>query len=180
MTPKHCPHCGTSLPDADRWPKVCANPDCKEEVFLNPIPAANLVVPVEGGGVLMIRRNINPGHGEIGIPGGYMDRHETWEQCASRELWEETGVVVRERDVRLFMVLSYPPAPLVLYGASMRVLKPEEIPDWKCEECMETLVIDKPTPTAFRGHDTVLDQFFRIWTGDVEAYLKIIDDGAPN
>jgi ADP-ribose pyrophosphatase YjhB (NUDIX family) len=47
-----------------------------------------------GNRILWIRRATAPGIGSWALPGGYMERSETPESAASRELLEETGVTV--------------------------------------------------------------------------------------
>jgi 8-oxo-dGTP diphosphatase len=46
--------------------------------------------------VLLIQRGNEPFKGCWAFPGGFMDMDETTEQCAIRELEEETGLVVSE------------------------------------------------------------------------------------
>lgn len=46
--------------------------------------------------VLLIQRGNNPYKGQWAFPGGFMDMDETTEQCAIRELEEETGLIVFE------------------------------------------------------------------------------------
>jgi len=46
--------------------------------------------------VLLIQRGNEPFKGCWAIPGGFMDMDETTEQCAIRELHEETGLVIEE------------------------------------------------------------------------------------
>ena len=46
--------------------------------------------------VLLIQRGDNPFKGEWAFPGGFMNMDETTEQCAIRELDEETGLKVNE------------------------------------------------------------------------------------
>ena len=46
--------------------------------------------------VLLIQRGIEPYKGCWALPGGFMNMDETTEQCAVRELEEETGLVVSE------------------------------------------------------------------------------------
>ena len=44
--------------------------------------------------VLLIERGNEPFKGHWAFPGGFMDMNETTEQCAIRELEEETGIVL--------------------------------------------------------------------------------------
>lgn len=44
--------------------------------------------------VLLIQRGEDPFKGSWALPGGFMDMDETAEQCAIRELKEETGLVI--------------------------------------------------------------------------------------
>ena len=46
--------------------------------------------------VLLIERGFEPFKGCWAFPGGFMDMDETTEQCAIRELKEETGLVVEK------------------------------------------------------------------------------------
>ena len=46
--------------------------------------------------VLLIERGIDPYKGCWAFPGGFMNMDETTEQCATRELEEETGLKVSE------------------------------------------------------------------------------------
>jgi ADP-ribose pyrophosphatase YjhB (NUDIX family) len=45
--------------------------------------------------VLLVRRNIEPQIGQLALPGGYMNLGETWQQAGARELFEETGTIIR-------------------------------------------------------------------------------------
>lgn len=46
--------------------------------------------------VLLIQRANSPFKGGWAFPGGFLDMNETLEQCAIRELQEETGLVLKE------------------------------------------------------------------------------------
>ncbi len=49
------------------------------------------MVLVEDGKVLLIKRAYEPFKGQWAIPGGRLEGDETAEQCAAREMKEETG-----------------------------------------------------------------------------------------
>ena len=57
-----------------------------------PVPTVDIIIEVEGGIVLIERKN--PPHGWA-IPGGFVDYGETVEAAAVREAREETGLVVK-------------------------------------------------------------------------------------
>ncbi|MEU8778906.1 NUDIX domain-containing protein [Streptomyces sp. NPDC048606] len=65
------------------------DPDAPEANSL--VPAASAVVVDEGGRVLLQRRTDN---GMWALPGGRMDLGESIGDCAVRETYEETGVIV--------------------------------------------------------------------------------------
>ena len=71
--------------------------------YKNPFPTVDIIIEVEGGIVLIERKN--PPHGWA-IPGGFVDYGETVEAAAVREAKEETGLVVRL--TRLLGVYSDP------------------------------------------------------------------------
>ncbi len=94
---RFCPCCGARL-DA-RVLKVGEPPRlvcsaCAFVFFLDPKVAAGVVFAYDGG-VLLVQRAIHPSYGKWVFPGGYVDRGETPEAAALREVREESGLVVR-------------------------------------------------------------------------------------
>ncbi len=61
--------------------------------YRNPIPTVDIIIELEGGGVVLIQRK-NPPLGWA-IPGGYVDYGESLERCAVREAREETSLDVK-------------------------------------------------------------------------------------
>ena len=106
-TYKFCPQCGGEL--AKRLLKageperlVCGS--CGFVFYLDPKLAAIAVVPLDGG-VVMVRRSIDPGYGLWVVPGGFVDVGEPVEEAVVRETLEEARLAVRVE--RLLNVYSY-------------------------------------------------------------------------
>ncbi len=79
---------------------VCTR--CGHIMYVNPYPAACLVVIGESG-ALLTRRAIEPHCGEWCLPGGFLEWGESPKEGARRELLEETGL----RAGRLSIIGAY-------------------------------------------------------------------------
>lgn len=73
-------------PGDDRERLTC--PDCGFIAYENPKMVAGSVVSVDGR-IMLCRRAIEPRHGYWTLPAGFLELHETPEQGAMREAWEE-------------------------------------------------------------------------------------------
>jgi ADP-ribose pyrophosphatase YjhB (NUDIX family) len=73
-----CPHCGGAV-----------------EKYRNPLLTVDIIIEVEGKGVVLIKRR-NPPLGWA-IPGGFVDYGESLEMAAVREAREETSLAVKLR-----------------------------------------------------------------------------------
>ena len=143
-TYKFCPQCGGALVkkrlkagEPERL--VCRA--CGFVFYIDPKLATIALVPLNGG-VVMVRRGIDPGYGLWVVPGGFVDVGEPVEEAVVRETLEETHLQVRV--ARLLNVYSYRDSPTVVVAylteylagelaagdesLEARVFGPEEIP----------------------------------------------------
>lgn len=84
--PRFCPQCGHDGLSPS-WPKIC--PACHHQEHGNPLPVVLAILPVHDA-VILVRRGIDPGKGQWALPGGFINRYETPEQAAAREILEES------------------------------------------------------------------------------------------
>jgi ADP-ribose pyrophosphatase YjhB (NUDIX family) len=75
------------VPDGDDRERLTC-PDCGFIDYQNPKMVAGSVVSV-GDKIMLCRRAIEPRRGFWTLPAGYLELHETPEQGAMREAWEE-------------------------------------------------------------------------------------------
>ncbi len=142
---RYCPRCGHALEDrrvVEHEPlrRVC--PACGTVYYLDPKVAVGAICRTVQGGVVLLRRGIDPGYGRWTFPGGYVDRGETLEKAACREVLEEIHAEVRLTGLLNAYSYDGQPVVVVVYTAEItggelrggeealevRVFAPAEIP----------------------------------------------------
>ena len=96
------------------------------------------VMLMKDGKVLLGCRKGSHGAGEYAWPGGHLEYMESFEDCARREVREETGIEIENlRLVRLGNLRDYPPKHYVditlmadWKSGEPRVMEPERYEDW--------------------------------------------------
>src|SRR5262245_31949501 len=163
MTPRQknscCSYCGQPFTEAQSWPRTCGS--CSSINYVNPLPVAVTLLPVDGG-ILCVRRTIEPARGKLALPGGFLELNETWEQGCARELREETCVAIDASEVRLFRVYSAAPEGLLLIFGLARPRPAADLPDFLAnEEASEMLVLAVPAQLSVPLHTLVLAEYFQ-------------------
>ena len=139
---------------------------CGNTTFLNPLPVSVILLPVDDG-VLLVRRNIEPQIGQLALPGGYMNLGETWQQAGARELFEETGIIIRPTEVREFRVKSAPGGTtLLVFGLAPAVTIAGFAGFVPNEETQEVCLVTAPQELAFSTHTEALREYFASRTGN--------------
>ncbi len=129
---------------------VCTSAACGFVFYLDPKVAVGTIIRMPDGGIVLVKRAIEPGFGLWVFPGGYVDRGEDVRLAAVREAREEAGIDVRLDD--LVGIYSYPGSTpvVIVYGATW--LSGELALDDENSEIRAFAAADLPWPTmAFRS-----------------------------
>jgi 8-oxo-dGTP diphosphatase len=118
---RFCPRCGGAL---DRWtvkasePKRLVCQSCAFIFYQDPKVVAGTVFTLDGG-IVLLKRGVEPAFGQWVFPSGYVDRGESVQDAAIRETKEESQLDVRLNS--LLNVYSYPRSPnvIVVYVAEV-------------------------------------------------------------
>ena len=142
---RFCPVCGSPLEPRILKPGeperlVCTG--CGFVFYLDPKIAVGTIIRVAGGGIVLVRRAIEPGFGKWVFPGGYVDRGEEIKSAAIREAREECGLDIELKGlVDIYSYAGRTPI-IIVYAATIaggtlcaddecleaRVFAAEEIP----------------------------------------------------
>jgi ADP-ribose pyrophosphatase YjhB (NUDIX family) len=119
---RFCPVCGKTLQyrllkQAEPERLVCE--DCEFVFYQNPKVAACTICVMDGG-IVLLRRAIEPELGKWVFPGGFVDRGESVEHAAVRETLEEVNLRVAVTGI--LDVYSFAPHEIVVivYAAEVR------------------------------------------------------------
>ncbi len=165
-----CHFCGVAH-TSEGWPRKCAA--CSQTTYRNPLPVIVTMIPlprrvIERGlahtemDLLVVRRSIDPHIGGLALPGGYVDFGETWQEAASRELWEETGYSIPADTFKLHVIktatngslLIFCICPPVSFAEILKTFKPNH-------EVSELAEADSSTNLCFETHNAILQEFVR-------------------
>ena len=119
---RFCPRCGGRfeeriLKEGEPGRLVCGA--CSFVFYLGPKLVAGVIFEMSGG-IVLIKRAIEPGYGKWTFPGGFVERGEVAEAAAERETLEETGVEVEVTGiVGLYTYEGQVPAIAVFAGRAV-------------------------------------------------------------
>lgn len=98
------------------------------------------VIVIKDGKVLLGKRRNAHGEGDWSFPGGHLEFNESWEDCASRETFEETGIAIKnirfgtatndifpaeeKHYITIFMLSDYD-------SGEVKVMEPEKCEKWE-------------------------------------------------
>ena len=135
-----CPRCGQRRGHRANGPFRCDG--CSFEWYFTPPAAVGALISDPAGQLLLLVRGKAPGRGMLGVPGGFVDPGESLEEALTREVLEETSLVVTRhsyltsapniyeyKGTRLQVIDAY----YVCGVDSFDCLKPQEseVSDWR-------------------------------------------------
>ena len=131
---RYCPRCGGPLATRilkEIEPARLVCDQCSFVFYLNPKVAACTIVMHEGG-IVLLRRSIEPEKGKWVFPGGFVDRGESVQTAAVRETREEVNLRVSLTGILDAYSLGSHDVVVVVYAADVvgGELK-------ACDECEE-------------------------------------------
>ena len=118
---RYCPKCGGGLDKKivkSNEPKRLVCQACSFIFYQDPKVVAGTVFTLNGG-IVLLKRGVEPAIGKWVFPGGYVDRGESVQEAAVRETKEECLLDVRLGP--LLNVYSYPRSPnvIIVYTAEV-------------------------------------------------------------
>jgi ADP-ribose pyrophosphatase YjhB (NUDIX family) len=107
---KYCSECGervVRVQDAHPGQRRYTCVACGTTHYENPRIVVSSIVCWRDK-ILLCRRSHEPGRGQWAVPAGFLECGETLEECAVRELAEETGAVLAAGSLELYSITNMP------------------------------------------------------------------------
>lgn len=130
--------------------------------------------------VLLIERGLEPYRGHWALPGGFMHMDETLEQCAARELHEETGVsLVDLKQIGAFSSVHRDPRGRVITVAFLGLVNKSHYRLLAGDDAADArwFMLEALPPLAF-DHDEIIytaTRHLRDMVATTPAVLKLLD-----
>src|SRR5437870_8887601 len=163
---RFCPRCGGDLEKRvvkATEPKrlVCLN--CSFIFYQDPKVVAGTIFALDGG-IVLLKRGVEPAMGKWVFPGGYVDRGESVQEAAIRETREESQMDVKLGP--LLNVYSYPRSPNVIVVYAAQVVGGELA---AADESLEARIF---APKEIPWHDLAFDSTKDALNDYISLYLK--------
>lgn len=163
---RFCPKCGGNLDKrivkvSEPRRLVCLA--CSFIFYQDPKVVAGTLFTLNGG-IVLLRRGVEPGFGKWVFPGGYVDRGESVRDAAIRETKEECQLDVELGP--LLNVYSYPRSPNVI------VVYTAEVIGGTLSAADESTDADVFSPKQLPWHDLAFDSTRDALNDYIRSYLK--------
>ncbi len=158
---RFCFSCGARLEKNElegRDRDVC--PACGTVSYINPIPAAAVII-IDEGRILLVKRAVDPKKGLWSLPAGFIEVDETVRECAVREVKEETDLDVKLTGILdVYTIFDDPRYVCLLVVYTAKVIGGSLAPGDDADEA-EFFSPDALPPIAFAKHAEAIREAFR-------------------
>ena len=137
---------------------------CSFIFYQDPKVVAGTVFMLDGG-IVLLKRGVEPALGKWVFPGGYVDRGESVRDAAVRETKEESQLDVKLGP--LLNVYSYPRSPNVIVVYTAEVVGGELV---AADESLEARIF---SPKEMPWHDLAFDSTKDALNDYISSYLKL-------
>jgi ADP-ribose pyrophosphatase YjhB (NUDIX family) len=164
---RFCPRCGGGLDKRvikTNEPKRLVCQACSFIFYQDPKVVAGTVFLLNGG-VVLLKRGVEPALGKWVFPGGYVDRGESVREAAVRETKEESQLDVKLGP--LLNVYSYPGSPNVIVVYTAQVVGGELSAG---DESIEARIF---SANELPWHDLAFDSTKDALNDYIKLYLKV-------
>jgi ADP-ribose pyrophosphatase YjhB (NUDIX family) len=163
---RFCPRCGGGLDKKivkANEPRRLVCQACSFIFYQDPKVVAGTVFTLDGG-IVLLKRGVEPALGKWVFPGGYVDRGESVRDAAVRETKEESQLDVKLGP--LLNVYSYPRSPNVI------VVYTAEVISGKLNAADESLEAGIFAPRELPWHDLAFDSTKDALSDYIDLYWK--------
>jgi 8-oxo-dGTP diphosphatase len=163
----HCSYCGSLFLEQVTWPRQCFI--CGHDSYANPTPVVIMLLDVreenvKAGehGILIQKRNIEPGKDQWALPSGYQNLGETWQEACAREVKEEMNLITNPNQYRVYDVcMNSTNTSLLLFTCYLGFIPWGDVHFSPNDEVSAIDLATEPQELAFASHTQYLAQYIR-------------------
>lgn len=126
-----------------------------------------VLLPLRTCELLLIRRGLKDGYGQLALPGGFQNCGESVHDAAVREVREETGAIIRPDRLELISIKTDEYGHNVVIFRNFGGILLAEGPFTPNEEVLELVPVDESVPTAYPFHTEAVAYYFKRLHNDI-------------
>jgi len=129
--------------------------------------AVSAVILKTQDGILLVKRKYEPGAGSLTLPGGYIEKYETWQEGSCREINEELNLKIKPHNLSLFGIETSPiSGNLIIFSICNEIIDVNQIT--LSEELLDFEIfqssVDKLNLT-FKTHEKAIKDYIDGFSG---------------